>query len=324
MNSAHDLPRSASPWPSRLTFLAALFALPLVLFGGSVTTIGAGMAVEGWLVAEGHFLVFFPVDAWFRDVGTFVEHTHRLWGVLVGMACVLSVLCCWRAGRGLGPALLALGMVLGQGALGGFRVLENSPQLAFLHGVFGQVTLAVLIGVAVVLSKRWQAAPSGHDVPRRAGWTTLALTLVLVGQIVLGARYRHDLRPVPNDAAALGLLLHMAGAVAVLVAVIVAAKALKSAGRSLGADGAPLTGSAKRLHALFGLQVVLGLLAWAGYRADSVGPLEWGLSIAHVLFGGLFLAQAAVAWLWCGRLGCGRLARRDAVVGKASVSGGVA
>jgi len=159
-----------SPWAARLTFAAALFALPLVLFGGSITTIGAGMAVEGWLVAEGHFLVFFPVEEWFRDVGTFVEHTHRLWGVLVGLCCLGAVFAAWRAGAGLGAALVALVAVCVQGTIGGMRVEENSPQLAFLHGVFGQVTFATLLACALVLSRRWRSAgtPTMQPFRRRA------------------------------------------------------------------------------------------------------------------------------------------------------------
>lgn len=294
-----------SPWPSRLTLAAALFALPLVLFGGSVTTIGAGMAVEGWLVAEGHFLVFFPVEEWFRDVGTFVEHTHRLWGVLVGLCCLASVLVCWLSKRELGPALIALGAVCVQGTIGGLRVEERSPDLAFLHGVFGQITLAILFAVALVLSKRWRDSATEQRVDPLAKKAALILIVVLVGQVTLGALYRHELRPTPTDGAVMKLMLHMTGALAVMGAVIFAAKGLKSAGLALGDAGAPLVGAAKRLHMLFGLQIVLGLVAWQGYSPNAVGPLEWTVSILHVLFGGLFLAQAICAWLWCGRLASG-------------------
>ena len=41
---------------------------------------------------------------------------------------------------------------------------------------------------------------------------------------------------------------------------------------------------------LFGL----GLMAWAGFRPDSVGPLEWLFSVLHVLIGSLLLAQVLV------------------------------
>jgi len=141
-------------WTHRLAVAALLSAVPLVLFGGSVTTLGAGLAVDGWLIAEGHFLPLFPLESWLRDTGTFVEHTHRLFGILVGLLSLLACARAWRARPGL-PALAptaALLAVCAQGALGGFRVLERSPELAFLHGVFAQATFAALALSALLAS----------------------------------------------------------------------------------------------------------------------------------------------------------------------------
>ena len=67
----------------------------------------------------------------------------------------------------------------------------------------------------------------------------------------------------------------------------------------------------RRLHLLLGLQVTLGVLAWLGFRPDTVGPLEWTLTIAHVLGGGLLLAQTAVVWCWCLRSTLAAPARLD-------------
>ena len=139
-----------------------LSAVPLVLFGGSVTTLGAGMAVEGWLVAEGHFLLFFPIESWFRDTETFVEHTHRLFGVLVGLFAVLAVGAAFRSGsrRARVVTTIALLCVVGQGAVGGFRVLEDAPELAFMHGVLAQGVFAMLGVCALVTSRAWASAPT--------------------------------------------------------------------------------------------------------------------------------------------------------------------
>ena len=77
-------PLSPHRWPHRLALATVVAAIPLLLFGGSVTSLEAGMAIDGWLVLErgrgDHFLFFYPVEKWFRDVGTFVEHSHRLCG----------------------------------------------------------------------------------------------------------------------------------------------------------------------------------------------------------------------------------------------------
>jgi hypothetical protein len=45
-------------------------------------------------------------------------------------------------------------------------------------------------------------------------------------------------------------------------------------------------------------QLLLGGLAWAGFRPGALGPAEWGLSIAHVLGGALLLADLGLIALW--------------------------
>ena len=46
----------SSPWPRRLALATWLGALPLVVLGGSVTTLRAGMAIDGWWVLDrGHW-----------------------------------------------------------------------------------------------------------------------------------------------------------------------------------------------------------------------------------------------------------------------------
>ena len=75
-----------------------LVLLPLFAFGGSVTTLGAGMAVTGWWNAEGSFMPFFPIDKWFRDLGTFVEHSHRQFGLVLGLLMIAAVVATWLEG----------------------------------------------------------------------------------------------------------------------------------------------------------------------------------------------------------------------------------
>jgi cytochrome c oxidase assembly protein subunit 15 len=297
--------REPGPWPGRFALASALFAVPLVLFGGSVTTLGAGMAVEGWLVAEGHFLLFFPVERWFRDTATFVEHTHRLFGVLVGLtaiACVvLALLREPRRAPRLG-ALAALAAVCAQGTLGGLRVLENAPELAFLHGILAQLVFALLCANVVLFTRDWRApwpTRETEGAPRRAFASAAMVAFVATAaQVALGAWYRHGLRPAPVAGLELRLLLHGLGAVVVLMSVA----ALARRGAALRGDDGALPGTlARALRAvpiLLLVQLVLGGLAWAGFRPDSIGPAEWTFSIAHVLGGALLLAAEGVLVLW--------------------------
>jgi cytochrome c oxidase assembly protein subunit 15 len=291
-------------WAWRFALLAAVSAVPLVLFGGSVTTLGAGMAVDGWLVAEGHFLLLFPVESWFRDTATFVEHSHRLFGVLVGLFSVAAVVASFASRRtdalARSLAVAALLLVCGQGALGGFRVLENAPQLAFLHGAAAQAVFAVLCASALVQTRAFKDGPDRTGEGERAGLglrvLALAATLAVYAQVVLGAWYRHALRPTPSAEAGQRFLWHALLAIGVTFLLFVLISALKRTG------GEALTRCARRLTLLVGLQIGLGLLAWASYQPGAVGPFEWALSILHVLCGGLLLAQTLATWMWTERL----------------------
>lgn len=297
----------------RLALGAAWSAVPLVLFGGSVTTLGAGMAVDGWLVPEGHFLPFFPVEKWFRDLPTFVEHTHRLCGILVGICALGAALAALREpGRtGRFVAFLALLAVCGQGALGGLRVLENSPRLAFLHGALAQAVFALLAASALLLSPAWRLAreerrqrtpsvqsPSSRSLVRLAAVASVAV----YGQIVLGALVRHALRSgvTPVGASSSGLLVAHALGAAVVLALVGAllARLLASPAR----ETPVLAKAGGRLRALLLVQLLLGGVAWAGYREGPPGAAEWAVSILHVLVGGLLLVQTTQTWLWALRL----------------------
>ena len=297
-------------WAGRFALGSALGAIPLVLFGGTVTTLGAGMAVQGWLIAEGHFLAFFPVEKWFRDLPTFVEHTHRLFGMLVGLFALACLAAAWRAGkRARGWALVTLLAVIGQGALGGLRVLENSPELAFVHGAVAQAVFALLCLNAFTLARgaRSEARVSVTRPAELSALRTTALVALalLYGQVVLGAWYRHGLRPEPVAGHLGRFALHGLGAVVVLGAL--AALALR--GAKLRAGGFALEPALARafvwLPRLLLGQLLLGGLAWAGFRPGAIGPAEWLLSIAHVFGGALLLADTALIALSSVRLARG-------------------
>lgn len=295
-------------WSGRMALAAALGAVPLVLFGGTVTTLGAGMAVDGWLIAEGHFLAFFPVEKWFRDLPTFVEHTHRLFGMLVGAFALACLAAAWRGGgRARGWALVTLLAVIAQGALGGFRVLENSPELAFVHGAVAQAVFALLVLNSVTSSAVPSTGASRGEAQALRGLRLAALVALglLYVQVVLGAWYRHGLRPEPVAGHMGRFALHALGAVLTLAAL---GALLRRAAqlRETGVRFSPALARALAwLPRLLLAQLVLGGLAWAGFRPGVIGPAEWLLSVAHVLGGALLLADVALIALECVRLARG-------------------
>ncbi|MBI1379555.1 MAG: hypothetical protein GC161_00535 [Planctomycetaceae bacterium] len=300
--------KPVAPLAARAALATFVAAIPLIAFGGSITTLGAGMAVEGWWNAEGHFMPLFPLEKWLRDLGTFVEHTHRLFGMLVGFLALLTVAVNLARKSDRGPLLWSIAALVAvslQGTLGGLRVLENSPELAELHGLVAQIVFAVLGLNALHHSAGWRRFEGrAKDAPR--GLATLAVVLVFA-QIAVGVYYRHGLRPVPLEGATALLHVHLTLAVLVLGLVIWLGGALRRA-----QDGAApaavsvLRRERLRLHALVGLQIALGLVAWLsrdGDEPDHVTRTLLYASLAHVTVGALLLAQVVVLWAWVRRLG---------------------
>ena len=292
------------PWPRRFALATLWASVPLILFGGTVTTLRQGMAEDGWLQPDGHLLWLYPLELRLRSAGVFVEHHHREIGSLVGLLAIGLVLSTWlsdrrRGARGL--ALASLGAICAQGAIGGFRVLENSPDLAFLHGALAHAVFALVGANVFVAAADWQRArplsaplgePGGASGPSRA---TLVMTLVIYLQIALGAWLRHT-------GAALALGLHFFLAAAVLIEVLRAARQLTETGQER------LVRSAHRLRQLVGLQVALGFAAalgvygFSGGFAGRVSGFELVFATLHVLFGALLLWQAVGAAMWARRL----------------------
>jgi cytochrome c oxidase assembly protein subunit 15 len=291
-----------SPWPRRLALATLLAALPLAVFGGTVTTLREGMAIDGWWVLDrGHgdyFLLAYPVERWFASAGTFVEHTHRLFGALVGLLSIAYVVAASLAPRVPGRAAWAwvgLLAVCAQGALGGFRVLENSPELAFLHGAFAQAVLALLAVNVVLCQPAWtEAAPPARERSASLRRSAKLAVAAVYAQIVLGAWLRHG----GSDAA---LVAHVAFAALATGAVIALARGLRETGE------ARFGGQARRLLVLVVAQLALGLLALvaifvvSGGFTATVSTAEAISATAHVLFGALLLQATVASAMWAHR-----------------------
>jgi hypothetical protein len=211
--------------------------------------------------------------------------------MLVGLAALATFAATFRcdarrASRALASS--ALFAVCAQGALGGLRVLERSPELAFLHGAFGQLVFALLCVTAAGLAPAalaGEASGLGRGVARAA----LAFVLLVVAQVVAGAWYRHGLRPEPAADAGLRFALHALLALVVLGGGLVL-------GERLRASSIPaVSRSGARLELLLLVQVILGLCAWAAFRPGEASLASGALSVLHVLGGALLLGQCAVA-----------------------------
>jgi cytochrome c oxidase assembly protein subunit 15 len=212
-----------SPWPQRLAIALALVTFPLIWVGGLVTTYDAGMAVPDWPGTYGYNLLRYPWETWIAGPwDLFIEHGHRLLGAAAGfvsIALVAVVLLTARRPWLVAASFGALGLVILQGALGGFRVLLDERLVAMLHGCVGPLFFAYLAALVVVTSRWWQAAPHFDSTASggrfaRAAWTTVGIAYA---QLVLGALVRHVPLVAAPGVFRAALILHLIVAAALTI-----------------------------------------------------------------------------------------------------------
>ena len=200
-----------------------------------------------------------------------------------------------------GAAIGAHLAVVFQGLLGGTRVLENSQQLAFLHGTCAQLVFVVVVIFLVVSGDAWRGArpavaSAGAGLPMLA-WCAILATFA---QIVLGAWLRHTGSTLP-------LFLHLVCALLVTTAIVLLWVRL---GRVLASVtiSAPLIGVRRWLLCALILQWLLGVSALAAILILSEGfegrvtATEGITATAHVGIGALLLSGTVAALLWSRRL----------------------
>ncbi|MCE9619349.1 MAG: COX15/CtaA family protein [Planctomycetes bacterium] len=317
---------AAWPWPAP----AALFAIVacgaiflLLITGGLVTGLEAGLAVPDWPNTFGHNMLLYPVSE--MKGGVYYEHAHRLFGMLVGATTLTTVLVVFREDRRGWVRLLsiaALLMVCGQGLMGGLRVTgkltlsqqtaELSPSilLAIAHGIFGQIVFATVALLAAVLTTSWKtAAPlGGFAGAGSVRALTLAAPFVLIVQLFLGASYRHLQIP-PRDGhpafhPVWAMHGHLGFSIVAILAVVLAASRMSAAAREKP-ELKRLGSCATVLITLLIVQVLLGLLAYVAVlmRKDAAIPLwELAFTSAHQATGALLFAAAIQGAAWTRRL----------------------
>jgi cytochrome c oxidase assembly protein subunit 15 len=296
-------------WFSVFTCVAALTVFLLLITGGLVTGLEAGLAVPDWPTSYGHNMLLYPLSEMIG--GTFFEHAHRLYGMLVGVAAITLAITAFIVDQRKWLRALAaiyLLMVCAQGYMGGARVYLINTAFAVAHGVFGQIVFASACAIAAFTSATWisstpplQRPSAGAD---RAWTTTLVCALLL--QLTLGAMYRHLLHTHV-------LYTH------ILWAVFVAGFAVFAGGRAAaGSAGFPVLRrvGAAVMHTV-GLQIALGVVAMIAVlsrpsatpaTADQATPIEhiplWEVvfTTAHQAIGALLLALATLLMLWTRRL----------------------
>jgi cytochrome c oxidase assembly protein subunit 15 len=164
-----------------------------------VTSKNVGLAVPDWPTTFGYNMFLFPVSKWVG--GILFEHTHRLMGSLVGFLTIILAVWLWlsedrRWVRNLG--VIALVGVILQGILGGLRVTMMKDEIGIFHACVAQAFLGLLVVIALVTTKFWQAmdcmASAAADASPRVVRLAMAITIAIYVQLALGATMRHQHR----------------------------------------------------------------------------------------------------------------------------------
>src|SRR5262245_2898928 len=268
----------------------AITAIP-VTFGGWVTSIKAGMADPVWPTTP--WYLFF-IDWQEPHRGYLIEHRHRLAGYLIGCCVIVLAVGLWFQSRS--PVMrwlgvFALGAVILQGMLGGFRVVLNAifgSQLATIHGTFAQIVFALLAAIAVL---SFPGRPEDDVEPqerRRMQKLSIALMAIVMLQIVFGAILRHTPNPVAQR-------LHLITAFAVVAFAVLVIRQARSFGLRFLRTRVVLMG-------LLAVQLLLGVEAWLGkFQAGVLPDLQEPTAgqvlvrILHVL-GGACVLSTSVAF----------------------------
>lgn len=280
----------ATPRVATRVLLAA--AAVLVVIGGGVTTYREGMAVPDYPTTFDHNMWTYPLGEMLaKGRGVTLEHVHRLWASGVGLVSICVVLVCiiHRARTALtAMAFATLVAISLQGLLGGTRVLENSQNLAFLHGALAQAVVAMIAVLAMTASRTWcRIEPRASEYASGAHFLGPFVAGLVYVQILLGAWLRHR-----GDTTA--LLVHGTLALAVVAMVLVFAKQLSVAatgvvagpGEELGArefERRPLQRFAHLLIGSLIAQFALGILATVGIYFVS-GGMTAEVSVGEAVF----------------------------------------
>jgi cytochrome c oxidase assembly protein subunit 15 len=302
-------------WHFGFLAVASTLVFLMLITGGLVTGLEAGLAVPDWPNSYGHNMLLYPLTEMVsqNNEGVFFEHAHRLTGMFVGLTSLLLVACVWKWNgnkviRTLAVCIFLLVCV--QGLLGGLRVtghltLEQdramlSPNLwiGVVHGVVGQLIFAGIVSLSAMFSPRWKTATrctNKSDV-RWAVFLCIAMTL----QLILGAAYRHMMGDELLASKATHILYtHIAVAFLVLLFAVVVGI------RCMHRDNPTLKKLGITLHGLVLLQLLLGggaLVVVLINKGQAIPLYEVIVTTAHQANGALLLGASFAAFVWIKRL----------------------
>jgi len=286
-----------------LAVLTAATALLPIVVGALVTSHKAGMAFPDWPTSDGQGMFAYP---WLKSAGDkFIEHGHRLAGILIGCVSIVFAAACfaleprrWVRWCGVG-VLLA---VIAQGLLGGGRVLADARTLALLHGSLAAIVFTFMSAVALVLSRSWNEPPEIPTGTRLGAIKVLSILtpVVLLLQYALGGLVRHLGTAIYEHVGTAFLVL------AFVVATLVAAYRTRIGWLRRPAALLALAAVAQILLGAGGWVTKFGYAPW-GYVAVQRSPIQIAVLTSHTVVGMLLVMLSINLLLrvrrleWCRR-----------------------
>jgi heme A synthase len=180
--------RPVPRWPHVLSIATVAVAAILLILGELVTTLRAGMVDPDWPTRPWH-LALDAREKW--TIGYLVEHTHRIFGYLVGTLAAVLALGAWfsepRKGIRWGMLVALFALLAGYGDFHGQMMAQiDAPvvQLPLRSTISTLVPLTAVIGLSITASR---TAPAGTGV---RVLTVVALIAVMIQGLLGGLRVR--------------------------------------------------------------------------------------------------------------------------------------
>ncbi|MSR44657.1 MAG: hypothetical protein EXS15_04770 [Phycisphaerales bacterium] len=290
----------------------------LLITGGLVTGLEAGLAVPDWPNSFGHNMLLYPLAE--MKGGIYYEHAHRLYGMLVGVSAIalLVQIARFESGRLVRTlAVVGFSFIVVQGLMGALRVTGNftlsqesadlapSTAIGVVHGIFGQVVFALFCLIAALCGARWKSPATqvaGDTVTGRR--MSALLIAVLFVQLASGAIYRHYQVPVADGPATYpkwAMHLHLSWAVVTFIMTLLVGLRAMRFPKSLR----PLPQLGHGILMLVGVQFVLGIGAFVFVitrKSLTIPTGEIIFTTMHQATGALLLATSVLLCAWWRRI----------------------
>ncbi len=287
----------------RLAVATTVATLVLISMGGAVRATDSGLACPDWPACYGQWIPPADLNMW-------LEHSHRLWAGVVGLAIVALVVLSWRhrdVPRLWRLSAVALGLVVIQAGLGAAVVLLHlRAGLVTSHLGMSWIIVACLVVVAIA-ARDPRSAPEASSHERLVARDSAVVAVLVLLQGLLGgqatgrgAAYVYNAVPIwlsdqqwtGHSREVLHLTHRFAGYLVAAAVVVYAVRALRRARRADGRVPAWTMRLPQLAVVLVLIQVGFGITnvltratVWSGIAHLTVASWLWTVLVLAAALG---------------------------------------